>query len=360
MRLFLTFSLFSFMIVAIVMIIREARTAGFALRYYDCRMHLSSAVVPIAFAIADMIAGCGKAYPAIVASDLTLGPMILLLCPARHEKAAMSYQYAFALFCLQLVLSLTGLFIGEAMALWKIPLSLISSQVLLLWYLIRRTLLRYENVRKLFSNLAVWHGTCDVSRFVYALALFLVMSMVMQGGLACSMTALLLTCALYAACYIRVTDDTGLLVGKDVEVCIRDAIKGRLYERAGATPDDDRRMMRMFERIKAIMDKDKPYRDELFSLTDFASMLLTNKVYLSRTINMMAGCNFRNFVNWYRIEDAKTIIRNHPEMKLADIMVECGYRNHQTFEAAFLRQCGENPKDFQERARIENLRPRNG
>ena len=87
-------------------------------------------------------------------------------------------------------------------------------------------------------------------------------------------------------------------------------------------------------------------------------MLLTNKVYLSRTINMMAGCNFRNFVNWYRIEDAKVLIKEHPEMKLADVMVDCGFRTHQTFEAAFLRQCGENPREYQERVKVENLRPR--
>lgn len=358
MRIFIIFSFVSFLVAAVGMIIRESRNGGYRLRYYDCRMRFSSAAVPVVLALMDVLAGKGMQCAAMVVADLALGPLILLLCPARHEKAAMSYRYARLLFWIQMSLSVAGIFVNDGLADTKMMVSVLSGQGLLLWYLVRRTYMRYGNVRKLFSNLAVWHGACDMSRFVYAMGLFLALSLVIHGGVFCAAVADAILCALYVACYIRVTDDTGLLAGKDVEICIKDAIQGRLYERAGAAPDDDRRMMRLFERAKAIMDKDKPYRDELFSLPDFASMLLTNKVYLSRTINMMAGCNFRNFLNWYRIEDAKALIKEHPEMKLADVMIECGFRTHQTFEAAFLRQCGENPREYQERVKVENLRPR--
>lgn len=356
MRFFITFSLIFFIAAAIAMIAREYRNGGFRLRYYDCRMRLCSSLIPVALTLTDIFVGKCADCPAVIAADLMLGPLVLLLCPARHEKAAMSYRYAFMLFVLQMVLSLSVLFMNDRMTCVKVDLSVLTGQALLAWYLVRRAYMRFDNVRKLFTNLAVWHGVCDTSRFIYAMALSCVMSLVMQGSLVCAVAATLSACTLYVLCYIRVTDDTGLLAGKDVEVWIKDAIKGRIYDRAGATPEDDRRMVRMFERAKAIMINDKPYKNELFSLPDFASMLLTNKVYLSRTINLMAGCNFRNFINWYRIEDAKNLIKERPEMKLADIMVECGYRTHQTFEAAFVRQCGEGPKEYQERMRYERLK----
>ena len=361
MKLFIVFFVLSFMVTSAAMVIRDVRNYGFRIRYYDCRMRLCTAAAPAILALIDILTGNAILCPAMVSADISLGPLSLLLCPARHEKAAMSYSCAFTLLWTQLSLSLLCRLLcwnlSADLASVKVLLSAVSGQALLLWYLARRVYIRYGKVNKLFSNLAVWHGACDLSRFVYSMGLFLAMGFVMQGGPVCAAVASLAACILYVLCYIRIIDDTGLLVGKDVEQCIKDAIKGHLYERVMSTPEDDRRMMRLFERVKAIMVNDKPYRNEAFSLPDFASLLLTNKVYLSRTINLMAGCNFRNFVNWYRIEDARRMIRENPDSRIADIMIECGFRTHQTFETAFLRQCGESPREYQERAKVEKLKP---
>ena len=351
--MFFTVTLVGYAIIALGMILRDVSNNDFSLRFYDCRMRMESVVLPPALAIIDLVISGGKQDPEYLAICISMGPLILLLCPERHEKAAMSYSFIKYLCLSQLVLVLLQLVGYDIFIELKVPLSILVSQGFLAFYLVRRTNLRHSKIRKLFNNISVWHSVRDLSRYMFSLGLFMVMGIALNYGSAGPVAAVLAGLALYVVCYLRIVEDCSFMVGKDTENYIKDAIRGRLYERAGAAPDDDRRMIRMYERIKQVMETSRPYRNELLSLSEMAIMLTTNKAYLSRTINLMSGCNFRSFVNWYRIEEAKRIIKENPDIPLMDVWVECGFRNHQTFDSAFVRQCSMGPKEYQYEMRME-------
>ena len=51
----------------------------------------------------------------------------------------------------------------------------------------------------------------------------------------------------------------------------------------------------LYDRCCRYMADRKPFLVESFSLGDLASVLFTNKVYLSKTINYYSGKNFRSY-----------------------------------------------------------------
>jgi AraC-like DNA-binding protein len=90
----------------------------------------------------------------------------------------------------------------------------------------------------------------------------------------------------------------------------------------------------------------KPYRNVDFRLDDLRQILPLNRTYLSQLINNAYGCNFFNWVNQYRLEEAKKLMIDHPEMKLTDVATYCGFSSLAVFSRAFTRYTGLSPRDW--------------
>ena len=73
------------------------------------------------------------------------------------------------------------------------------------------------------------------------------------------------------------------------------------------------------------MNAEKPYLNPEFRLLDMRQVLPLNRTYLSQLINTEYGCNFYQFVTNYRIEEAKRLMREHPDMKFQEIAEQCGF-----------------------------------
>ena len=56
--------------------------------------------------------------------------------------------------------------------------------------------------------------------------------------------------------------------------------------------------------------------------------------------------NGDNLVNSYRVEHAKELIRQHPEMKITSISMECGFANEVTFYRTFKTLTGMTPSEW--------------
>ena len=67
-------------------------------------------------------------------------------------------------------------------------------------------------------------------------------------------------------------------------------------------------------KLEQWMKTDKPYLNPEFRLLDLRQVLPLNRTYLSQLINAEYGCNFYQFVTNYRIEEAKRLMREHPDM----------------------------------------------
>ncbi len=62
------------------------------------------------------------------------------------------------------------------------------------------------------------------------------------------------------------------------------------------------------EKLVAFMEKEKPFLNPNFRITDLSPKLFTNRTYLSHLINTEFKMSFSDFVNRYRIQHAKTLM----------------------------------------------------
>ena len=98
--------------------------------------------------------------------------------------------------------------------------------------------------------------------------------------------------------------------------------------------------------LETWLEKEKPYCNPDFQLTDLRQVLPLNRTYLSQFINDTYGCSFYQFVNRYRIEEAKRLMNENPEMKLTDVAVRSGFSSLSVFSRAFSRETGLSPSEW--------------
>lgn len=98
--------------------------------------------------------------------------------------------------------------------------------------------------------------------------------------------------------------------------------------------------------LEAWLAKEKPYLNPDFQLSDLHQILPLNRSYLSRFINTEYGCTFYQWVNGLRIEEAKRLMTEQPELKIQDLADRCGFSSRQVFARAFVRETGFTPSEW--------------
>lgn len=87
----------------------------------------------------------------------------------------------------------------------------------------------------------------------------------------------------------------------------------------------------------------KVYHQHELKITDLASLMNTNRTYLSKLINQEFACSFNEYVNSYRIAEAKELIERFPDESLDQIAIKVGYGSLSTFFRTFKLQEGITP-----------------
>ncbi len=158
------------------------------------------------------------------------------------------------------------------------------------------------------------------------------------GGWVCavgSALCLLLICGLVGALYMRRRDDKVFLLYSEREELFVDN-PGLC---AGVTPGDISKLSagteNLFRRLNAYFENFMPFLNPELTLGDVAKALLTNKVYLSRTINECTGRNFCQFVNYYRVKHAIKLFRDNNLYKIEDLSRRSGFNSVRAFMMAF-------------------------
>lgn len=99
------------------------------------------------------------------------------------------------------------------------------------------------------------------------------------------------------------------------------------------------------QRLKRVMREDKIYRQSAVSLDYVAHCVGTNRTYLSTIINRQMGKSFTEYINFYRIEEAKELLLT-TNKKVIEIGQEVGFNSTQSFYSAFKKQTGVSPSVF--------------
>lgn len=106
-----------------------------------------------------------------------------------------------------------------------------------------------------------------------------------------------------------------------------ETVAGNYYKALNKTVVDD------------IIEEKRYYLDPTLTLQKLATLLGTNRQYLSNYINREKGKTFYNYINEYRMAEAKRILKN-PEAgqlhSLEEIAVLSGYNTYSTFLRTFV------------------------
>lgn len=98
-------------------------------------------------------------------------------------------------------------------------------------------------------------------------------------------------------------------------------------------------------RLKSFMETQKPYLDYELSLKKLASLYSMNEKELSLLINQKVGKHFFDFINEYRINDAKAILENprKSDLTIQEILYKVGFNSKSSFYTSFKKETGVTP-----------------
>lgn len=117
------------------------------------------------------------------------------------------------------------------------------------------------------------------------------------------------------------------------------------YEKSGLNKEEAERLS---HNLQSLMEKDRPYLDSEMDLTSLAKILCTTTHNLSQVINEYFGKNFYEFINEYRIEEAKKLLLDSEfkEYKIIVIALECGFNSKSTFYNLFKKSTSLTPAEY--------------
>ncbi|HOE04992.1 MAG TPA: AraC family transcriptional regulator [Bacteroidales bacterium] len=107
------------------------------------------------------------------------------------------------------------------------------------------------------------------------------------------------------------------------------------------------------QRIKKLIEEDKLFLNPELSLDHLAAEMHIHKNYISFVINDVFNMNFYNFVNRYRIEEAKKMLTDasFDNLSIEGIATSCGYKSRNVFYPVFKKFEGVTPLEYKNKTK---------
>ncbi len=133
--------------------------------------------------------------------------------------------------------------------------------------------------------------------------------------------------------------------GSENEIKIAERISTKKYEKSGLSEE---KKSEIIEQLTDMMENEKLYLEPEISARFLAEKLDVSINYLSQAINENYNKNFFEFINSYRIDDAKKLLttENQFSNNILSIAFEVGFQSKSTFNSVFKKQTGKTPTQF--------------
>lgn len=120
------------------------------------------------------------------------------------------------------------------------------------------------------------------------------------------------------------------------------------YSKSGLTQE---KIKSLANRLTEHIETAKPFLNEDLSLSLLAEQSEIPQSYLSQVINQHFQINFYDFVNRYRVEEAKTKLASSDfdHLSILGIAFECGFKSKSSFNRYFKKYTGVSPSEFKKR-----------
>ncbi|MGW9687001.1 helix-turn-helix domain-containing protein [Flagellimonas sp. 2504JD1-5] len=211
-------------------------------------------------------------------------------------------------------------------------------------FFIRKVYLKAAKEKLLDSRKLVWQKNVYQIHILYVITYtaygFLVVNQINSGFIYATSTATMALMVLYVGYSANIQPDVFSGVY---------AYKNRLfpkYEKSGLTPSLSNELK---ESLVYLFSVEKIYKENNINLDMVAEKLSTTRHNASQIINEHFNVSFHEFVNMYRIQEAKELLLEDKSRKLSIINVayEVGYNNKVTFNKAFKKDTQLTPSEYQ-------------
>jgi AraC-like DNA-binding protein len=115
------------------------------------------------------------------------------------------------------------------------------------------------------------------------------------------------------------------------------------YKTSSLTNDQQEALLM---KLQQCMATEKPFLKPDFSLPDLADQLKTTVHTLSQVINEGLNKTFFEMTAQYRIEEAKRLLKEKPNIKVEEIAEEVGYNSKSSFNTTFKKLTGQTPSEW--------------
>ena len=100
--------------------------------------------------------------------------------------------------------------------------------------------------------------------------------------------------------------------------------------------------------LKKVTEEQKPYLNPDLTINDLAALIKCNRHHLSQVLNESLKSSFYDYINFYRVEEAKQLLLNtgKENHKIASIAYDAGFNSLSTFNDIFRKYTGNTPSQF--------------
>jgi AraC-like DNA-binding protein len=102
----------------------------------------------------------------------------------------------------------------------------------------------------------------------------------------------------------------------------------------------------IIKRLTELMEKEKLYIDEDFSLKKLSYELSITPHQLSQLLNEKLNSNFNAYINQYRIREAKKMLIDEPDRSIISVSSSVGFNSKSSFYRSFTQSAGKTPYKY--------------
>ena len=107
--------------------------------------------------------------------------------------------------------------------------------------------------------------------------------------------------------------------------------------------------------IRPIVEFVAEHYRETISLQELSERFYVNTTMISRDFKLYMGVTMTEYVKLQRLQAAKTMLQNCPQMSVTSIGSQVGFNSATYFERVFKQQCGLTPKEYRRQFQTGNL-----
>ena len=227
------------------------------------------------------------------------------------------------------------------------------AQVITYWILAWIRLGQHKNNVKLFSSSSQPIDLWWLRYLLIGLALmvFLWLNTILGIGVISSITPFGYLFAVYFIAYFSLKQEEIFAFDNKSVIEIKEIIREeetKTPPKQPRIPDSEFGLQK--QKLENLMSFEKPFLNPTLGLPDLAARVKVTSHDLSYLINEGFGENFYQFVNRYRVEEAKRLLhsKEHQHLNMLGIAYESGYNSKTTFNTTFKKLTGLSPSEYQQ------------